>query len=201
MRKDVLKSSDLRLYKKLESENKCDDTRYYGVFIKSDKNERRIKVDAVRFNKFFHLSENQLAVIKNTETHYFVPSKRHWEEYSCNLFIDCINSIRNEWNDDFLPMVKRTISEIKPKELGPADLELFNCGIIDHAEATMTTNIENIKAQMAADRKRQQIWLSLYAQFFPQMASKIEAVTINVLTKNGWQEKTFRETYSITSKT
>ena len=29
------------------------------------------------------------------------------------------------------------------------------------------------------------------AQFFPQMASKIEAVTINVLTKNGWQEKNF----------
>ena len=141
MRKDVLKSSDLRLYKKLESENKCDDTRYYGVFIKSDKNERRIKVDAVRFNKFFHLSENQLAVIKNTGTHYFVPSKRHWKEYSCNLFIDCINSIRNEWNNDFLPMVKRTISEIKPKELVPADLELFNCGIMYHAEATMTANI------------------------------------------------------------
>ncbi len=191
MRKDVLKSSDLRLYKKLESENKCDDTRYYGVFIKSDKNERRIKVDAVRFNKFFHLSENQLAVIKNTGTHYFVPSKRHWKEYSCNLFIDCINSIRNEWNNDFLPMVKRTISEIKPKELVPADLELFNCGIMDHAEATMTANIENIKAQITADRKRQQLWLSLYAQFFHQMASKIEAVTINVLTKNGWRGKNF----------
>lgn len=190
MRKDVLKSSDLRLYKKLESENKCD-TRYYGVFIKSDKNECRIKVDAVRFNKFFHLSENQLAVIKNTETHYFVPSKRHWKEYSCNLFIDCINSIRNEWNDDFLPMVKRTISEIKPKELVPADLELFNCGIIDHTEATMTANIENITAQITADRKRQQLWLSLYAQFFHQMASKIEAITINVLTKNGWRGKNF----------
>ena len=65
MRKDVLKSSDLRLYKKLESENKCDDTRYYGVFIKSDKNERRIKVDAVRFNKFFHLSEATLVSEKN----------------------------------------------------------------------------------------------------------------------------------------
>lgn len=44
---------------------------------------------------------------------------------------------------------------------------------------------------MAADRKRQQIWLSLYAQFFHQMASKIEAVTINVLTKNGWRGKNF----------
>lgn len=191
MRKDVLKSSDLRLYKKLESENKCDDTRYYGVFIKSDKTERRIKVDTVRFNKFFHLSESQLAEIKNMGTHYFGPSKRHWKDYSCNVFVDCINEISKEWNDDFLPMVKRTISEIKPKELGPADLELFNCGIIDHAEATMTTNIENIKAQMAADRKRQQLWLSLYAQFFHQMASKIEAITINVLTKNGWQEKNF----------
>lgn len=90
MKKDVLKSNDLRLYEKLESENKCDDTRYYGVFIKSNKDEHKIKVDAVRFNKFFHLSGNQLTVIRNAGTHYFVPSKRHWKEYSCNLFIDCM---------------------------------------------------------------------------------------------------------------
>ena len=79
-------------------------TRYYGVFIKSDKTERRIKVDTVRFNKFFHLSESQLAEIKNMGTHYFGPSKRHGKDYSCNVFVDCINEISKEWNDDFLPM-------------------------------------------------------------------------------------------------
>ena len=185
MRNNVLKTNDLRLYQLLETKHMWRDTRFYGVFLKRDKKNRKIKIDAVRFGKFFHLSENQLTMIKNTGTHYFVPSKRHWKDYSCNVFVDCINEISKEWNDDFLPIIKRSVDEIKHKELHPSDLDLFNCGIIDHAEAAMTANIENIKTQMAANQQRQQLWLSLYAQFFHQMASKIEAVTISVLTKNG----------------
>lgn len=187
MRNNTLKTKDLRLYKTLDDEYRYDDTRYYGLFLKSDKSNRKIKVDVKRFNKFFYISEKQLSVIKKSQTHYFIPNKHSWTDYSCNLFVKCIDEISKEWNYSVLPMAQHTISEIKAKELRPGDLDSFNCGITDFEEASVEATIKNIYSKRDADNKRKYIWLSLHAQFFHQMVSKIEAVTVNVLTKNGWK--------------
>lgn len=187
MRNNTLKTKDLRLYKTLNDEYRYDDTRYYGLFLKSDKSNRKIKVDVKRFNKFFYISEKQLSVIKKSQTHYFIPNKHSWTDYSCNLFVKCIDEISKEWSYSVLPMAQHTISEIKAKELRPGDLDSFNCGITDFEEASVEATIKNIYSKRDADNKRKYIRLSLYAQFFHQMVSKIEAVTVNILTKNGWK--------------
>lgn len=191
MKNNVTKAKDLCLYKKLELEHKYDDTRFYGIFFKFNKQPKRIKIDAIRFNKFFYLSETQKNKIKKAGTHYYVPSKRAWKDYSCNLFDDCIDKIITEWRDEFLPMVKQVVSEIRIKEFRPADSDLFNSGIIDYDEAAIETAMNGMQLEFVANRKKEQLRISLYAQFFHQMAAKIEAVTVRVLTQNGWKGTKF----------
>lgn len=63
-------------------------------------------------------------MIKNTETHYFVPSKRHWEEYSCNLFIDC------------MPTEPRTYRNYYKKLLAKLDIPPIKFHGLRHSFAT-----------------------------------------------------------------
>ena len=203
--KDKVKCKDanLKLYAQLEEEHRYDDTRYYGVFISKAGDKRRIKIDVKRYGKKIGLSEKQLDIMKARRTHYYFLSKKQREDYNCNLIIPLIEDILNEWEKDYMPLIEKEIKAIKAKEYTPGDDDLFTSGIVDHEEACTNTLMRNIRAKAKAQDKRVKLYMSLYAQFFHQMTSKIEAMTVKILYKNGFSGKQFKRDnlYNFKNKT
>lgn len=125
-------------------------------------------------------------MINSRKTHYFYPKKKFYEDYNCNLFVDEIDRIKKDWEDIFKPLIERESKRIeKPQELVAADDLNFQCGITDYDESQIWAIKKNWENQTKYQQTVYKIIYSLYAQFFHMMASRIEAVTIRVLAKNG----------------
>ena len=158
------------------------DTRYYGLFLKGNKNE--VFIDTKRYQKFFKCDNNMLSIINKRKTHLFKPQKTDYFDYHCNEFINTIDNIEKDWNNDFKPMITYCINKIeKPKELFPGDYPNLQIGISGVNAASQWALYMNSRNNSEYNRECQNTYISLYAQFIHQMASKIEATTIKVLTK------------------
>ena len=193
MKKENCGNKDNELYESLDSGLGYKESEYYGIFgyDLSDYSERvsyeTIDIDPKRYQKILgKLSPEQLEVINGRKTHYFRPAKRHRRDYNCNIFSDEIESIKSDWSNIFKGVIQREQARVKePKELVAADDENFMCGITDYEESSTWAVMTNLRNRIKYDNEVFKIVNSLYAQFFHQMASCIEAVTIFVLAKNG----------------
>lgn len=189
MKNRKVNSNSVNLYKKLEESAQYEDTRYYGVFLYGNKKQgqRRIKVDPKRFQKkAMKLSEAQLSIINTRLNHYFYPAKKEYLDYNCNIFLGEIKDIKADWFNTYKGLIQREQERIvKPKEVVPADDFNFMCGITDYEESSSWAIMTNWRNSLKYNNEVNKIVGSLYAQFFHQMVSRIEAITIYVLSHNG----------------
>lgn len=189
MKKRKVNFNSVELYKKLEESAQFDDTRYYGVFLSGNKKQgqRRIKVDPKRFQqKAMKLNDKQLAIINKRQSHYFYPAKKEYSDYNCNIFLEEIKAIESDWRNTYKGLILREQERIeKPKQLVAADDDNFMCGITDYDESSTWAMMTNLRNSIKYAEEVNKIVGSLYAQFFHQMASRIEAITVFVLSHNG----------------
>ena len=180
-----------KLYEELDESFNISDMRYWGIFgeIANERHpERHIRIDPKRFQKMTYttLDEEQLKVVNRRRSHYFHPAKIDRYDYNCNWLIQEINLIKSDWYNIFKGLIQREADRIKkPKELIAADDDNFMCGITDYDESQSWALMQNIKNQAKYEEEVNTILFSLYAQFFHQMASRIEAITVYVLARNG----------------
>lgn len=189
MRKNEI---DLKLYKLLDEAHAVVDTRYYGVFIDKKHGRCKIKIDVKRYCKKIGLSEAQLKIAKNRKTHYFMPTKQKFNDYNCNQLVSFVNEIRLEWNKRYALIIEDIMDSVQLKKSIPADDDLFLCGVLDYDEAVAVSAMHNFRIEKQEQRIKTELYMSLHAQFFHQMVSKIEALTYAVLIKNGFNRKEFK---------
>lgn len=163
-----------------------EDTRYYGVFLTERKGDK-LKIDIKRFEKKFGLPQSAKKVLKERTGHYFIPAKINFFDYNCNVFFNAIEKIKKDWQNEYQPLIDETIKDIPNAEYQYEDM----CGILEPDEAMTNSMFLQYKAQAQVEAKRNRLYLSLYAQFFHQMVSQIEALTLSVLTKNGYEGDRF----------
>lgn len=164
----------------------AEDTRYYGVFLTNCK-DNEIKIDIKRFEKILGLPKNVSSGIKERTGHYFVPAKKDYYDYNCNIFFEVIAKIKKDWKEEYKPLIDKAIKDIPDAEYRFEDM----CGILEPDEAVTNSMILQAKAQAKVQARRNRLYLSLYAQFFHQMVSQIEAITVSVLTNNGYEGDRF----------
>lgn len=162
------------------------DTRYYGLFLIGQGKERRVKIDIKRFKKVLSIPDGAAAVINKRTGPYFIPAKKDYYDYNCNIFVSAFNGIRQEWTENKI-MIERVIKEVQDAKYDFNDM----CGVLEPDEAMIHSSFMQRSSQAKAEAKRRRLFLSLYAQFFHQMVSKIEAVSLNVLTENGYEGARF----------
>ena len=93
MKKRKANYNSVQLYKKLEENAQCEDTRYYGVFLYGNKKQRRVKIDPIRYQKKVgKFNPAQLSIINSRHSHYFYPAKVEYLDYNINIFLVIINS-------------------------------------------------------------------------------------------------------------
>lgn len=170
------------------------DTRYFGLFYKSGEIGNTVKVDPKRMQKVTGVafSEDQLKIIAQRKTHYFYPKKTDYFDYCCNTFHRELQSILEYWESHYKDLIQYALKKIKqPSEKTAGNCSLFMCGVLDFDEAQTWANTENYKNARNYQAECDLTVRSLYAQFIHQMASRIEAATVSVLTKNNAMEERF----------
>lgn len=164
---------------------RCDDTRYYGLFYSGKKDNLTVKIDPKRFQAaaWHSFTQAQLSVINSRQTHYFRPAKKAYTDYNCNKFETEMKALREYWNKHFQPLIQYAKQQVeKPKELTPGDCDLLACGILEADEANMWAHHENLANDFHYQEECAMVVASMYAQFIQHMASRIESVTVKVLT-------------------
>ena len=163
-------------YSKLE--NSSDKPQYYGLFEKSG----RIKIDTKRYKKFFTLPNLSVEQRKSV---YYTPTKVHRYDYLSNVFKDHLQELKHLWINEF----SKAIQVIKTPKQVEVDVRVGNMmdGILDYDEACMTGMFANIKREKSYNF----VIKSIYAQFFHQMMSQIDALCLRVCVAQGYQEKDF----------
>lgn len=158
---------------------------YYGVLMKNG----RARIDTKRYKKFFALPNPK---IERRKTIYYLPSKIHRGEYLCNRFSDALLSLKNLWIQEF----SKAIKAIKTPKQSEGDARTANLmdGVLDYDEACMI----GIMSGLERSGEYRFVIKSIYAQFFQQMMSRIDALCLKIATENGYQERKFsREQFDI----
>lgn len=167
------------------------DTRFYGLWI-SD--HEKVKLDPKRFQKALNIrfADAQLKVINKRRTHYFYPRKAHYYDYACNVFEAELCSISEDWNNNVKPLVQMAVSRIEqPNQYSPGDYGNYMMGISSAAAANAWAIWKNTLNERSYRQKVVNTVYSQYSQFIHRMASRIEAVTVKILTDRGMIDKHF----------
>ena len=165
-----------------------EDTRYYGLWIRGKGETLETKIDPKRFQVAARhtFTQDQLDIINNRRSHYFHPAKTHYNDYCCNSFVDELKDIQKNWKEVFKPLIDIAIKKIeKPRQLYPGDYLNLQMGISSSYAANVWSQLANSKNQQNYHIKVAETFQGLYSQFIHQMASRVEAVTVKVLSEHG----------------
>lgn len=179
------------LYQNLDENYYYDDDRYWGIFACSTNEKRKknisYKIDPKRFQKKAgKFSSEVLCVINARSTHYFYPAKKKRLDYAYNIFMDEIRQIRSDWSKhkDLIERELQRIEEPQYPDISGYDYKVMT-GISSPAAAESRAIMYNEILRAMHRNKCNDLTLSLYAQFFHIMVSRLEAVLVRVLKKNG----------------
>lgn len=158
---------------------------YYGLF-KLDNG--RIGIDPKRYEKKIghsSLTNKAWSIMNNRKTTYFHPKKKEYLDYYVNNFIDTVDELKNEFNNIYIPIIKQTIENInkKRKKYTPGDVDLFMQGIYEYDEACMSAQRATWRRNAAINNEINETIITLITQFFHNMASRIEAVSVLMYSK------------------
>ena len=168
--------SIVKVYSKLNDSGTT--LEYYGVLMKNG----RARIDTKRYKKFFELPNSK---IERRKTVYYIPSKIHRYEYMCNRFFDNLLSLKNLWINEF----SKAIMAIKTPKQAEDDSRTANLmdGVLDYDKACMVGKMAGLKR----DGEYRFVIKSIYAQFFQQMMSQVDALCLRIAAENGYQERKF----------
>jgi len=171
-----------------------EDTRYYGLFKKGKKSEQQtIWVDMKRFFEYFYgdVADERKNLKSNKNGYLFKPAKSKKEDYKVNIIKNALSEIQKEWVDSQKIFIDQFLSEIKGHDFTAADDDNFQMGIADYDEASTYARIKSAYSHQYAEFKQTKLYYSLYAQYFHQLAAQIDAVTLKLLTENGYKPNYF----------
>ncbi len=151
---------------------------YYGVFIKNG----RVKVDTKRYKKFFTLPDTR---IETRNTVYYEPKCKHDTDYLCNIFRNQFKKTLDLWNNEFSGAIKAIKTPKQVEENTRVDL------IVNNVETVEDAYTEALIKGAKRLPTYKYVIKSLYAQFFHQMMSEMDALTLRVLLSLGYKEKDF----------
>lgn len=165
-------------YSKLDNANAFARFDYYGLIL----SDNRVKVDTKRYKKFFEIPNTK---IEHRHSVYYLPTKQHRADYKCNWFRDLLSEYKRLWFSEY----KSFIDSIKtPKQIeDSARLAYLSDGILEYDEANEKALITGAKRS----RDYKVIVKSLYAQFFHQLMSSIDALCLKMLTACGYKEEDY----------
>ena len=165
-----------------------DDSRFYGVIIKNLNTENQsVSVNMKRFCDYFHIDGERKSLRSNKNSLLFKPAKTRALDYNINVIKKELLRIKNEWQHTQKIFIDQFLSEIKGHNFTPMNNDNLQMGYVDYDEAATNARIKSALSEQYAEYKRTNLYYSLYAQYFHQLAAQIDAAILRLLTKNGYE--------------
>ena len=156
---------------------------YYGLFkIKNG----RVGIDPKRMKEQLrNLDEDQMKRMNKRNTTFFHPRYKHYYDYYVNNFVRIISDLKKEFDNVQKPMIKNLVddSNKKRKVYCLADIDLFMCGIYEPDEANISANMATMRNNWKINEEIFERRTTMLSQFFHYMASRIEAVSVEMYSK------------------
>ncbi|MBB6481528.1 hypothetical protein [Spirochaeta isovalerica] len=166
-----------------------DDSRFYGVIIKNLNTENQtVSVNMERFCDYFHIHDKRKTLKSNKNSLLYKPAKSRALDYNINVIKKELQRIKNEWLNTQKIFIDQFLSEIKGHDFTPIDDDNLQMGYVDFDEAEVNARIKSALSHQYAEYKRNNLYFSLYAQYYHQLAAQIDATIIKLLTENGWED-------------
>jgi hypothetical protein len=121
----------------------------------------------------------------------FHPAKKSILDYNVNIIRQDLDNIKKEWDHTYKPFIQRFLDEIKGKDFHHYDDDNLHSGIVSFEEAIDNARMLSWLSHGYAEFKKNQLFHSLYAQYFHQLVSQIDAIILRVLTNNGYEGDKF----------
>jgi hypothetical protein len=188
------RNSNKELYAELDAQYKLDDSRYYGIFMLGPKGAKTVYVDPKRYAKMLHVTDNMKKVMSKHFGPYFKPARKKETDWNCNFVGSEMFNIRVfDWEQNAKPMIDHALEAIKGYDYNadPMADDRAQAGILAPDEISMYAMINTMKSEQAARAKRNDLFFVLHAQVFHQIVSRIEGITIKLLTRNKWGKTKF----------
>lgn len=165
-------------YTKLDRTHASYQFEYYGIILK----DNRVKIDTKRYKKFLKIPNKK---IEKRHSVYYLPTKIHRSDYKCNWFRDLFSQYKKLWFTEY----KNFIDSIKT----PTQIEK-QVLVANMFEGTMDIDEAKEKSIISGSLRQKEykmIIKSLYAQFFHQLMSSVDALCLKMLTSCGYKEEDY----------
>jgi len=166
------------------------DMRYYGVYIEEEGEKQHILVDLKRFQEIFGAKPEMETVAGSQEGSLFSPAKKRFLDYNVNYMTQELNRIRRRWEKTNKPIIDFVLSVTRGKNFEPdRSDELAVTGVLTPEEVADQARMKTLISNLLAEVERNDIYYSLHAQFFHQLASETEALFLRTLIRNGHEKE------------
>lgn len=173
IRKDYSKLDALDDYRNLE---------YWGLI----KKDGRVLIDTKRWLKKGLYLPNEAKLRK---TVYFKPEKEYRDDYYCNRFIDLIRELKNEWNNELVPIIKKLKTPRQVED--EVRVDSMADGIFEYDEANIHAMMQGMKRTAAYYK----MIGSIYGQFVLYFFTVLESETLKVMNELGYENPSFNKNF------
>lgn len=156
---------------------------YWGLHPKSG----RIHIDTKRYKQTCEkigitdfLPDGMFA---NRHTPYFVPTKIKRYDYAINIFRDLINELRNDWFQEYKPV----LAKIKTPQEVSESIRLNEMMFTSDPDDLDEIGIDAMFGGIRRARKYNEIINSLYCQFISKICTEIDRYTLIVMCELGYK--------------
>ena len=159
------------------SEDEWDE--YYGLF----KVNGKWCVDPKRMQKKTHcFTEKMMEAMSKRNTTYFHPKKKSYMDYNVNKFVTTVRDLKEEYIKIQKPIIDQSLENIKnsKRDFCPGDCDLYMQGIYEPDEVSMWVFKRQMEQDYYINRRCFELYTNLYSQFFHNMASRIEAISVSI---------------------
>lgn len=119
----------------------------------------------------------------NRHTPYFVPTKIKRYDYAINIFRDLINELRNDWLQEYKPV----LAKIKTPQEVSESIRLNEMMFTSDPDDLDEIGIDAMFGGIRRARKYNEIINSLYCQFISKICTEIDRYTLIVMCELGYK--------------
>lgn len=154
---------------------------FYGLFVRHG----RIHVDVKRFKK--KLNEVQATefwrdeMCETRNTPYLIPKRLHRSDYSVNICVDIIDSLKQDWRTEYLPALQAIRSPREVYENARLGALMTRSG----EDAVDEARTIGLTAAFDRQAKYSEVIASLYCSFVQKIATECDRTLALVFRKRG----------------
>ncbi len=150
----------------------------------------RLEIDVERYKKackIVGIEDFIPELFKNSEVKYYMPSRQNRDDYIVNIYIDSLNELMSDWNNEYKPIFSKIKTPHEVKENYRLSSLMYTSNSDDFDEIDIESSLAGIKRTSTYNR----IVNELYCIFVGKICTEVDRISLYAMTKSGYTDTDF----------